>query len=88
MASDVGIDDRFLPSTTFRSQDTLNFISNWTIENQMKLNTKKCNYMIFSRSEEQFANHLRIDNFKLDRVRETKILGLCISDDLSWVHNC
>ena len=40
VASDVGIDDRFLPSTTFGSQDTLNFISNWTRENQMKLNTQ------------------------------------------------
>ena len=88
VASDVGIDDRFLPSSTFGSQDTLNFISNWTRENQMKLNTKKCNYMVFSRSEEQFATRLRIDNVKLDRLCETKILGLYISDDLSWARNC
>ena len=88
VASDVGIDDRFLPSSTFGSQDTLNFISNWTRENKMKLNTKKCNYMVFSRSEEQFATRLTIDNVKMDRLSETKILGLYISEDLSWARNC
>ena len=41
VASDVGIDDKFLPSTNFECQDTLNFLSNWTKENQMKLNAKK-----------------------------------------------
>ena len=44
--------------------------------------------MVFSRSEEQFATRLRIDNVKLDRLCETKILGLYISDDLSWARNC
>ena len=44
--------------------------------------------MLFSRSEEQFATRLRIDNVKLDRLCETKILGLYISDDLSWARNC
>ena len=88
VASDVGIDDKFLPSTNFECQDTLNFISNWTKENQMKLNAKKCNYMVFSRSEEKFATRLTVDNVKLDRLSESKILGLYLSEDMSWARNC
>ena len=84
VASDVGIDDKFLPSTNVPCQDTLNFISNWTKENQMKLNAKKCNYMVFSRSEEKFATRLTVDNVKM----ESTILGLYLSEDMSWARNC
>ena len=44
--------------------------------------------MVFSRSEEKFATRLKIENTKLDRVSETKILGLYLSEDLSWGSNC
>ena len=54
----------------------------------MKLNVKKCNYMVFSRSEEKFATRLTVDNFKLDRLSESKILGLYLSEDMSWARNC
>ena len=54
----------------------------------MRLNPKKCNYMVFSRSEEQFATRLKIEETKLDRVSEVKLLGLYLTDDLSWSRNC
>ena len=50
VASDVGIDDAFLPPESYPTQNTLDSISNWTSENLMQLNEKKCNYMIFTRS--------------------------------------
>ena len=80
----MGIDDKFLPSTNFECQDTLNFISNCTKEIQMKLNARKCNYMVFSRSEEKFATRLTVDNVKM----ESTILGLYLSEDMSWARNC
>ena len=52
------------------------------------INEAKCNFMIFSRGEQKFTTRLTINNVKLDRVKEVKILGLYISDDLSWTRNC
>ena len=88
VASDIGIDEKYLPPENHTSQDTLNYISNWTSENLMKLNTSKCNYMIFSRSSEKFSTRLTINQDKIDRVSESKILGVWISDKISWDKNC
>ena len=88
VASDVGIGDRFLPPTKYGMQETLNQLSTWTSNNLMNLNAAKCNYMIFSRSKEQFATRLHINNTVLERKQCTKILGVWISDDMSWSRNC
>ena len=69
-------------------QDSLNLISNWTEDNMMKLNEQKCNYMVFSRSESKFSTRLKINNIHMDRIKETKILGVWVSEDLSWAKNC
>ena len=88
VASDVGIGQQFLPPDKFNTQQNLNEISSWTERNLMKLNAQKCNYMIFSRSGQNFATRLTINDINLDRVSETKILGVWISEDLSWSRHC
>ena len=30
VASDIGIDQKYLPATSYTTQDTLNYVSNWT----------------------------------------------------------
>ena len=55
VASDIGVDEQYLSPDTYSAQTNLNFLSNWTTENLMKKNGKKCNYMIFSSSESKFA---------------------------------
>ena len=47
VASDVGIDQQYLAPDRYSAQNTLNFVSNWTQENLMKLNEKKCKYIHF-----------------------------------------
>ena len=49
------------------------FIS-WTEENQMKLNEEKANYMIFSRSQLEFATRLSVNGKILDRVENAKVV--------------
>ena len=88
VASDIGTDELFLPPQNYRTQDTLNYISNWTRENQMKLNEKKCNYMIFSRSDTKFATRLKINDVKLEKIPVTKLLGVWLPEDLTWSRNC
>ena len=53
----------------------------------MRLNEAKCSYMIFTRSSD-FATRLTLNGNHLDRTKVTKLLGLWISEDLSWSRNC
>ena len=73
---------------SYDTQDNIDQIVQWTDSNLMKLNAAKCNYMIFSRSGEQFTTRLSVKGTVIDRIRESKILGLWISDTLSWARNC
>ena len=88
VASDVGIDDAFLPPESYPTQNTLDSISNWTSENLMQLNEKKCNYMIFTRRETKFARRLNVNNIILDRVPVTVLLDVWLDEDLSFTRNC
>ena len=45
VASDVGINEQFLPATSFGTQHSLDYISQWTNDNLMRLNEAKCNYI-------------------------------------------
>ena len=53
----------------------------------MVLNEDKCNYMVFSRAQEEFVTRLTLNNCKLDQIPVTKILGIWLSQDLSWDKN-
>ena len=44
---DVGVDQQYLPTVSNNTHHSLDYISNWTRENLMKLNQAKCNYMVF-----------------------------------------
>ena len=87
VASDVGIDEQFLPHDQFTMQHSLNLISQWTQDNKMKLNEDKCNCMVFSRSKSKFATRLKIYGINLERIQATKVLGVWVSEDLSWTRN-
>jgi hypothetical protein len=47
VASDIGVNQKYLCSANFQSQQYLNKIETWTEANLMKLNAKKSNAMIF-----------------------------------------
>ena len=54
----------------------------------MKLNAGKCSYMVFTKSKEEFMTQLTINNTYLEKVNVSKLLGVWISEDLSWSRNC
>ena len=87
VASDIGVDQLYLPADSYPTQNNLNGISNWTEANLMKLNESKCYYMVFSRTNQDFATRLRLNDTNLDRKSVTKILGVWLSEDLSWARN-
>ena len=54
----------------------------------MKLNEAKSKFMIFTGAKEDFTTRLSINDVNLDRVSVSQLLGVWISEDLSWAKNC
>ena len=87
VASDIGIDQQYLPSMNIQSQNYLEEIENWTNENIMKLNVDKSKIMIFNFTKQQFATRLYMENILLETINETKLLGTIVQSDLKWDQN-
>ena len=63
-------------------------IVEFTNEYQMKLNIKKTNIMLFSRSKSRdFQPEIFIENQLLDVVESTKLLGTILSTNMKWDDN-
>ena len=87
VASDIGIEEHYISADNLETQAHLDDISHWTTENKMKLNEKKSNYMVFTRSNTEFATRLHLNNHTLDRIEEVKLLGVWITTWLDWDKN-
>ena len=86
--SDMKIGNKFIHSDNLQTQGHLDKICKWTKENEMKINCTKSNYMIFNFSKNyQFNTRLHMENNLLAQVRETKLLGVIIREDLKWHSN-
>jgi hypothetical protein len=86
--SDIPLDHRFLQGSSTRTQANLDQIAQWTDQNDMELNTAKCNYILFSRSKEDFVTRLTVNGIKIDQKEVTKILGCWIDQDAGkWSTN-
>ena len=86
--SDVAIGNKFLPPQNSNSQQYMNDLSSWTASKQMKLNVKKTKYMVINFTKNhQFNTRLHLEGTLLEQVNEAQLLGLKITDDLSWKSN-
>ena len=65
----------------------VNKIATWTTENLMKVNEKKTNYMIFSRSKDSFATRMNMNGKTLEKAKSLKILGVWLQEDGGWQKN-
>ena len=61
-------------------------ISRWFKVNKLSLNINKTNYMIFGRSTKLFSetHKIIIDSTEINRVKETKFLGVILDAKLKW----
>ena len=86
--SDIGTHGQYLPVENVQSQSHLNKVAKWTQENLMTLNTNKTKYMVvnFTRNF-QFNTRINLENDLLEEVQECKLLGLTITNKLSWSKN-
>ena len=88
VASDIGINQKYLPNEHPQSQSYLNKIEQWTHANKMKLNVDKSKVMIFNFTDNhQFATRLYMEGVLLDTITHTKLLGTIVQSDLKWSKN-
>ena len=88
IAIPTDIVDLYIPQQNLKTSDYLHNISDWSDLNQMALNTEKTKYMIINFcSSLQFQTRLYSKETLLSQVRQTKLLGVIISDDLTWSAN-
>ena len=88
VASDVGLDQKFLPSNDTKTQEYINKLTDWTKDNLAKLNAKKTKSMIINfTNKNQFTTRISLENETLELVSEAKVLGCIITDDLKFHKN-
>ena len=89
VASDINIEhNKFLPQANFESQSHLDEISEWTKSKMIKLNSEKSKFLVINFTEKyQFSTRLNIENEILQQVKETRLLGVIVNDQLTWHSN-
>ena len=86
--NDIATHNQFIPTKNLKSQEWLDWISNWTKNQKMMINGNKSKCMVFNYTDNyQFSPRLFIDGKKLEVVDSTKLLGTIISSDLRWEQN-
>ena len=82
---DSTVAERVMPDCNSKLQDLVDYIYNWTVKNNMKLNVTKCKEMVFDFSKEK-RNFplLQIDNIEVERVNSAEILGVMIQNSMNW----
>ena len=80
VASDIAIDQRFLPCSLTKTQRFNEGIFLWTQQNQTRLNIDKSEY-VHTRMKKDFANRFTLDNELIERQKCTKILAVWVGED-------
>ena len=63
----------------------LQTLTTWFSVNRLSLNVKKTNYILFSnKNVKKFKGQIKIDSTEVDRVENTKLLGIIIDEKLNW----
>ena len=68
--------------------DQITKIQEYAEENEIKLNCSKSKFMLFNPTLNfDFVPEFKLDNVDLDTMEEMKLLGLIVTNDLSWKSN-
>ena len=88
VASDIPTNGFIIPNENLKTQEYLDEIHSWTQEHQMELNKQKSKAMIFNfTGSHQFTSRTRLESESIKIITETKLLGVILSDNLSWDSN-
>ena len=83
--SDIPQHNQYIPAENLKSQNWLNSINDWTLNQKMLINEKKTKTMIFNYTDNyQFTTRLSINDEQIDVIDSTRLLGTIITSDLCW----
>ena len=86
--SHVPSHNQIIPAQNLKSQQYLETIDEWTDKQKMKLNIKKSMNIIFNFSKKyKFSTQLSVKNENIEMVKEVKLLGTHITEELKWNKN-
>lgn len=63
---------------------SLKKIKQWFDQNKFVLSVNKTTFILFNGKRKNIDISIKIDGMEIQRVQETKFLGVIISEDLSW----
>jgi hypothetical protein len=85
---------KFVDDTTFveicakgepsELQQTADKIIEWSERNHLNINTSKTKELVISFGKKQDIPHLIVEGEEIERVTETKLLGVIISNNFKW----
>ena len=64
--------------------EDLGSLSNWFKANELSLNLKKTNYILFCKKYIAHNYKLSLDNTYIDEVKSVKFLGIYIDSCMNW----
>ena len=83
--SDIPGHNQFIPPQNLKSQEWLDNINEWTVNQKMMINEKKTKTIIFNFTHNyQFTTKLSINNKDVEVIDSTRLLGTIIQKDLKW----
>ena len=86
--SDIPDHNQFIPPENLKSQEWLDQINLWTVNQKMQINEKKTKTMIFNYAKHyKFTTRLTINNQNVDVIDITRQLSTIITSDLTWDAN-
>ena len=86
--NDIHTSNKIIPAQNLKSQHYLDEIQKWTIKQKMELNEDKTKCMVFNfTKKQQFSTRLALNGKTIDTVKEFKLLGTKITDNLKWNKN-
>ena len=86
--NDILDHNQYIHPHNLESQEYLDLINEWTMNQKMKINQKKTKSMIFNyTNNHQFTTRLKLNGENVEIVSEIKLLGTIIKNDLTWSSN-
>ena len=84
-ADDTTISEIVQPSNVSNLQHVVDHVNEWSHENHLQLNPRKCKEMLtcFKRSPPLF-DPVEVDGLTFERVSSAKVLGITLRNDLKW----
>ena len=81
--NDIHRNNLFIPNENLKPQEYLNTIQEWTNKQKMVLNEDKTKAMLFNFTNcKQCSVRLKLKEKVIETVKETKLLGTIITNDL------